>query len=337
MKKVLLNQFFLDKEKDISISIYRKNEDELTYIIETPNHKTGNLITNLAKLCKIETTLDSNNMKIISGTLPACINADNEIVYFLRLGGIKIATIYENGDVELKAKIPAITKTLMSQTKNYNLSIQKTIVKSYILKKNKFKTDLHTHMNANLSPDVLIALGIKHQLRYPLYYIKKLNLRMSKKQEEAILKQREIVAEQFKDSDLQGKYLTRKIDDNTFINFADFILNNLENAAYNIAKIRISLAILKDGQAVFTNLEKLYIYRYVFCKGTESDKKIKLDQCKIDKIPEPDIKRILNQMLADQDNYVLENISLRQDKLLWIAREYQKQKMVSMLLMKSTA
>lgn len=145
MKKVLLNQFFLDKEKDISISIYRKNEDELTYIIETPNHKTGNLITNLAKLCKVETTLDSNNMKIISGTLPACINADNEIVYFLRLGGIKIATIFENGDVELKAKIPAITKTLMSQTKNYNLSIQKTIVKSYILKKNKFKTDLHTH------------------------------------------------------------------------------------------------------------------------------------------------------------------------------------------------
>ena len=47
MKKVLLNQFFLDKEKDISISIYRKNEDELTYIIETPNHKTENLITNV--------------------------------------------------------------------------------------------------------------------------------------------------------------------------------------------------------------------------------------------------------------------------------------------------
>lgn len=326
MKKVLLNKFFLDKEKDIVISVYRKNADELTYTIETPNHKTGNLITNLAKLCKVETTLDQNNMKIISGTLPACINADNEIVYFLRLGGIKIATIYENGNVELKAKIPAITKTLMSQTKNYNLSIQKTIVKSYILKKNKFKTDLHTHMNANLSPDVLIALGIKHQLRYPLYYIKKLNLRMSKKQEEAIMKQREIVAEQFKDSNLQGKYLTRKIDDNTSINFADFILNNLENAAYNISKIRISLAILKDGQAVFTNLEKLYIYRYVFCKGTKSDTQIKLDPTKIDKIPEPDIKRILNQMLADKENYVLQNISLRQDKLLWIAREYQKQK-----------
>ena len=39
-------------------------------------------------------------------------------------------------------------------------------------------------MNANLSPDALISLGIKHQLRYPLYYIKKLKLKMNKDQEE---------------------------------------------------------------------------------------------------------------------------------------------------------
>ena len=90
----------------------------------------------------------------------------------------------------------------MSQTKNYTLPIEKTIVKSYILKKSKFRTDLHTHMNANLSPDALIALGIKHQLRYPLYYIKKLKLKMSKEQEEKILQQRRIVEEQFKDSEL---------------------------------------------------------------------------------------------------------------------------------------
>ena len=44
------------------------------------------------------------------------------------------------------------------------------------IKKSKFRTDLHTHMNANLSPDCLIALGIIHQVRYPLYYIKKLKL-----------------------------------------------------------------------------------------------------------------------------------------------------------------
>ena len=38
----------------------------------------------------------------------------------------KIANIY-NDEIELKAKIPAITKTLMSQTKYYRLDIKKTI------------------------------------------------------------------------------------------------------------------------------------------------------------------------------------------------------------------
>ena len=325
MEKKLFKKFYLDKEKDIIVNLYRISEDELQYILETPNHNTGNLITNLARICNLETIKDNNDMKIITGILPANINGDNEIVYIFRLGGIKIANIYENGKIELKATIPAITKTLMSQTKHYNLPIEKTIVKSYILKKSKFRTDLHTHMNANLSPDCLIALGIKHQLRYPLYYIKKLNLKMSKEQEEKIMEQRKKVEKQFQDSTLTGKYLTRKIDDNTFINFADFILNNIENAEYNIPKIRTSLAILKDGQAVFTNLEKLYIYRYVFCKGIPSEEKIDLDINKINKIPEDDIKNILKIMLKDNENENLKNICLRQDKLLWVARDYKKQ------------
>ena len=271
---MLFNKFYLDKEKDIIIELYKTNEDEISYILRTPNHHTGNLITNIAKLCNIKTVKDANDMKIIRGKIPASINGDNEIVYILRLGGIKIANIFEDGRIEQKAKIPAIAKTLMSQTKDYNLPIEKTIVKSYILKKYKFKTDLHTHMNANLSPDVLIALGIAHQIKYPLYYIKKLGLKMTKEQEKDIFEQRTEVEKQFEFSELKGKYLIRRIDDNTFINFADFILNNLENADYNIPKIRASLAILKDGQAVFTNLEKVYLYRYIFAKGIESDKKI---------------------------------------------------------------
>lgn len=321
-----LNKFYLDKEKDIIINLYKSNEDEITYILETPNHNTGNLITNLAKICNVETVKNENDMKIITGTIPASINGDNEIVYIFRLGGFKIANIYENGKIEIKAKIPAITKTLMSQTKEYNLPIEKTIIKSYILKKSKFRTDLHTHMNANLSPDCLIALGISNQIRYPLYYIKKLNLKMSKKQEVEIAKKRDLVKEQFKNSELKGKYLTRKIDDNTFINFADFILNNLENADYNISKIRTSLAILKDGQAVFTNLEKLYIYRYVFARGVESDSKILLNENDINKIPEQDIKNMVVQMLKDKErNSKYAKNNFFQNKLLWIAREYQKQ------------
>ncbi len=322
----IINKFYLDKEKDIIINLYQTNEDELTYILETPNHGTGNLITNLAKICNLKTTKNEKDMKIIKGTIPASINGDNEEVYIFRLGGIKIANIYTDGRIEIKATIPAISKTLMSQTKRYNLSINQTLVKSYILKKAKFRTDLHTHMNANLSADCLIALGIKHQVRYPLYYIKKINLEITKEQEKEIYEQRKEVEKQFENSELQGKYLTRRIDDNTFINFADLILNNLENADENIKKIRKSLEILKDGQAVFTNLEKLYLYRYVFAKGTESKEKIKLEKEKIEKIPDKKIKEILNQMLEDsKKESPYKNNNLRQDKLLWIAREYQKQ------------
>ena len=323
---VYFNKFYLDKEKDIIVNLYKSNIDELTYILETPNHNTGNLITNLAKICNVETIKNENDMKIIKGVIPASINGDNKEVYIFRLGGIKIANIYED-KIEIKAKIPAIIKTLMSQTKNYKLPIEKSIVKTYILKKSKFRTDLHTHMNANLSPDCLIALGIVHQIKYPLYYIKKINLKLTKKQEEKIYKQREKVEKQFENCELTGKYLTRKIDDNTYINFADLILNN-ENAQYNIEKIRTSLAIMKDGQAVFTNLEKCYIYRYVFAKGVsiEEKEKIKLKQELIEKIPEKDIKEMVFKMLEDKSKTSPhKNNTLRQDKFLWIAREYQKQ------------
>lgn len=324
-KKNFIDCFYLDKEKDIIVNLYQTGEDEITYVLETPNHNTGNLITNLAKICNVQTEKDENDMKIITGKIPASINGDNEEVYIFRLGGFKIANIFKDGTIEIKAKIPAISKTLMSQTKNYRLPIEKTIVKSYIIKKSKFRTDLHTHMNANLSPDCLIALGIKHQVRYPLYYIKKLNLKMTKEQEEKILNQRKIVEKQFENSELKGKYLIRRIDDNTFINFADFILNNLENARENLEKIRNSLAILKDGQAVFTNLEKLYLYRYVFAKGTESEEKITLETEKINKIPQKDIRDTVLRMLEDLKDSVYGKNNLRQDKLLWIAREYQKQ------------
>ena len=320
------NKFYIDKEKDIVVELYKApNKDELEYIIRTPNHKNGNLIKNLAKLCNLEVSEDENGLKIIRNIIPASINGDNEDVYIFRLAGMKIANIYEN-EIEVKAKMPAIIKTLMSQTKDYKLDISKTIVKSYILKKSKFKTDLHTHMNANLTPDVLISLGIVHQIKYPLYYIKKINLKLTEKQEKAILEERKGVEKQFENSELTGKYLTRKIDDNTFINFADLILNNLENAEENISKIRNSLGLLKDGQSVFTNLEKVYLYRYVFCKAKFSENKIKLNLKTVEKIPEKDIVNYVKKILEDKKaNSPYKNNTLRQDKFLWIAREYQKQ------------
>ena len=286
--------------------------------METPNHHTGNLIRNLAKICGLPLTESGSGLLVIRGEIPCYIDGANQEIYIFRLGGTKVANIYPDGRIEMKAFVPSVAKTLMSQTKDYRLDISKTIFKAYIRKEYKFRSDLHTHMNGNLAPDILIALGIYHQIRYPLYYVRKLELSLSDIQEAALAAQREKVARQFISSDLKGKYLDRKINDNTFINFADLILNNLEHADENIVKIRASLAILKDGQAVFTNLEKVYLYRYVFTKGKPSADKIVLSG--IEQIPDADIVKALRQMNRDRQNPAYANLTLLQDKLLWIAR-----------------
>ena len=326
----LFTKFYLDKEKDIVVKLFESEEpDELIYVLETPNHHTGNLITNLAKIANVETIKDENDMKVITGILQACINDDGEEVYIFRLGGIKIANIYPDGKIERKAKIPAIIKLLMAQTKDYKLPVEKTIVKSYILKKSKFRTDLHTHLNQILQPDLLIALGIKHQIGYSLYYIKKLGIKVTAKQEKELLKKRKDIEKKYKHSELEGKKLERKINDETQINMADLILNNLENAEENIVKIRNSLVLLKDGQAVFTNLEKTILYRYAIIRGKQvpDEEKVELSLDKIEKIEDNDIRQTLKKMKEDMEseNSPYKNNTLYQDKLLWIAREYQKQ------------
>ena len=40
--------FYLDREKDIIVELFMDSAEELHYILRTPNHGTGNLISNLA-------------------------------------------------------------------------------------------------------------------------------------------------------------------------------------------------------------------------------------------------------------------------------------------------
>ena len=312
--------FYLDKEKDIIVEL-SLTADGMTYLLRTPNHAKGNLITNLARLCGLPLSKGEDGLKVICGEVPCYVDERNREVYVLRLADTKVANIYPDGTIERKAYIPAISKTLMSQTKDYRLDVRKTLVKTYIRREYKFRTDLHTHMNANLDADLLIALGVFHQIRYPLYYVKKLRLRCTEEQEQRLAKQREAVAARFADCGLSGKYLTRKIDDNTFINFADLILRN-PDTAYNLPRIRASLTILKDGQAVFTNLEKVYLYRYVFTKGQPCEDRIALDGWQ--EIPDSDIAQAIGQMREDRRTPAYAHNTLFQDKLLWIARSLQK-------------
>ena len=314
-------RFYLDKEKDMIVDLYREGET-LSYVLSTPNHGTGNLIRNLAKLCDLTLTQNAGGLLEIRGEVPCYIDGYNRPVYVFRLGDTKVANIHPDGTVEMKAQIPAISKTLMSQTKDYRPDIRKTIVKTYIRREHKFRTDLHTHMNANLTPDALIALGVCHQIRYPLYYIKKLGLRCTDAQWAGLMKRRAASEAQFADSGLTGKYLTRRIDDNTFLNFADLILNDPADAEYNIPRIRRSLSILKDGQAVFTNLEKVYLYRYVFTKGQRDENPVEPAPEKLAAIPDQDIRDMVFQMMKDRETPEYAGNTLFQDKLLWVARSY---------------
>ncbi len=318
---IFFQQFFLDREKDIAVDLYLEGE-RLFYVIRTPNHHTGNLITNLARLCGLETEMDEQGLKVIRGEIPGYVDGDNRFMYILRLGNTKIANIFPDGRVERKASIPAISKTLMSQTKDYRLGVEKTIVKTYVRSDCKFRTDLHTHMNGNLPPDVLIALGIVHQIRYPYYYIKKLGLKCTLDQVARLESERENAAANLGETTLTGRYRERRIDDLTFISLTDLILGNPADAAENIARIRNSLTIPKDGQAVFADLEKVYLYRYVFTRGVQADERF--SGINTEGIPDRDVRALAERMQHDRADDRYRHNTLYQDLLLWIAREYQR-------------
>ena len=313
-------KFYLDKEKDIVVTLGME-QSVLSYMIHAINHQSDNLINNLAAIFGQETT-KRDGKTVITGQIPCYIKGDGQRVYIFRLNGTKLANIYPDGKIEVNSVVPAIAKTLMSQTKDYKYSFRETLVKSYVKEEVKLSTDLHTHGNANLSGDILIALAIKHQIRYPLYYIKKLKLTVSAAQQAYLDEQRKQVEESLDLSGLTGKRRERKIDDNTFINFADLILLNLAHSTDNINRIRMSLSILKDSQAVFTNLEKLYLYRYVFTKAVTADYQIDLPDFR--QIEDQDICGYLKRMLEDSEHPQFANLTLYEDTLLWIGREYQK-------------
>ena len=77
-------RFYLDKEKDLVVDLYRE-QDELHYVLRTPNHGTGNLITNLAALCDLELQTDECGLRVIRGTLPCYIDGSNRTLFVFRL------------------------------------------------------------------------------------------------------------------------------------------------------------------------------------------------------------------------------------------------------------
>ena len=90
--------FYLDKEKDMRVDLDREGE-EIRYTLRTPNHGTGNLITNLARLCRLPLEQDESGLKVIRGTLPCYIDGRNRTLCVFRLLDTKIANIYPDGTI----------------------------------------------------------------------------------------------------------------------------------------------------------------------------------------------------------------------------------------------
>ena len=93
---IFFQQFYLDKEKDIAVDL-RMEEDRLFYTIRTPNHHTGNLITNLARLCGLKTEEDDQGLKVIRDEIPCYYDGDNRKMYIFRLGNTKIVLLRLQG------------------------------------------------------------------------------------------------------------------------------------------------------------------------------------------------------------------------------------------------
>ena len=121
-------KLYLDKEKDIIVYL-DMNKSVLSYTILATNHKSDNLINNLALITNQKTVV-RDGKKVIVGEIPCYIKGDGQRVYIFRLNGTKVANIYPDGKMEVNSLIPAIAKTLMSQTKDYKYSLRETLVKS---------------------------------------------------------------------------------------------------------------------------------------------------------------------------------------------------------------
>ena len=64
-------RFYLDKEKDVIVDLYREKGGAMRFVLSTPNHGTGNLIRNLAALCGLPLSAGEDGLLVIRGIVPS--------------------------------------------------------------------------------------------------------------------------------------------------------------------------------------------------------------------------------------------------------------------------
>lgn len=205
--KDIISKLYLDKEKDIVVSIINE-KGELFYEIETPRHNTSNILQNLLNYTSKKSdsvlrnemfsdeVLDNPNTSLSNDFFPQVINTNEKFVlkgkmreldemqYTLELGSINFVDLdLTNGNIQQNIEIPTAIKVMMAESSNFENA---KLLQTQLELNQNLKTNLHTHATAELEPEKLLALGLKHNIKYSNYYIFALDLDIDDKQKEDI-------------------------------------------------------------------------------------------------------------------------------------------------------
>jgi adenosine deaminase len=206
---------------------------------------------------------------------------------------------------------------------------------SYIEKSQSIKTDLHSHYTAMLEPEKLIALGLKHNISYPVSHIYALDLDISDRMRESI--EQNIVQNYGEDvlSQIQankGKWketaeIFTKNKIGMKIPFKNLVIGNpSENKINNLKKILESCSLPKESQNTFTDMKETYANRDPFTNafGKDFDEKLYNDVLDSKNIPS-DIKELFTTMCEDRQSEDFKDNNMQDDMLLWIGRNAREE------------
>lgn len=329
-KKEKINGFpkeiYLDKQKDIKVTINRDENLEIVYEISISNFKSQKLLKNLAGLTQGEFDEKNGTVKgIFQGSF------DNKNRYTLNIERFNSIEIDLDDNTIEMPRIPTVLKTLMAQKDDLVFDRVKLLDNLQ-----ETKTDLHSHYTAMLDPEKLIALGLKHNVSYPISHIYALGLEIPNEQRKQIETQiGEIygneILEQIRNNkgnwkEIKDIFVDNKIDIKS-IPFKDLIIGEpSEDKSENFNKILRSCSLPREAQNTFTDMKDTYMNRAPFTNawGKKFDENLYSEVLESSNLSS-DVKEIFERMCDDRQHSDFKDNNLQEDMLLWIARDAREE------------
>ncbi len=317
---------YLDKQKDIKIIINRNENADIECEISAPNIKSTKLLNNLQNLLHSNYDIDSN---VLRGMLEEQYNEEN--IFDLEIDRFGILELDLDNNTISVPRIPVALKNLMCQKENLKFDDL-----SYIEKSQSIKTDLHSHYTAMLDPEKLIALGLKHNVSYPISHIYALGLKIPDEKRQEIEAQigelygNEIL-EQIRNNNGNWKEIKDLFVDNEInikpISFKDLIIGEpSEDKSENFNKILRSCSLPRGAQNTFTDMKDTYTNRAPFTNawGKKFDENLYSEVLESNNLSN-DVKEIFERMCDDRQHPDFKDNNLQEDMLLWIARDAREE------------